>query len=81
LSLFFGFFSLSLRFAIFSKIFVRFASLSLFDFARNLHACSQQLDYILDDVGVKISAKTGFAIRNLFAVSGEKIKEGKINPC
>jgi hypothetical protein len=42
---------------------------------------SQHLDYILDDVGVKISAKTGFAIRNLFAVSGEKIKEGKINPC
>ncbi|CBY19704.1 unnamed protein product [Oikopleura dioica] len=36
---------------------------------------SQHLDYILDDVAVKISAKTGYAIRNLFAVSGEKIKE------
>jgi hypothetical protein len=38
LSLFFAFFSLSLRFAIFSKIFVRFASLSLLAFVQNLHA-------------------------------------------
>ncbi|CAG5110225.1 Oidioi.mRNA.OKI2018_I69.chr2.g4649.t1.cds [Oikopleura dioica] len=36
---------------------------------------SQKLDYILDDVAVKISAKTGYAIRNLFAMSGEKITD------
>jgi hypothetical protein len=40
---------------------------------------SQQLDYILDDVAVKISANNGYAVRNLFTVSGEKIKEGKFN--
>ena len=43
----FGFFSLSLRFAIFSKIFDRFASLSLFDFGQNLHAWIKSILKIL----------------------------------